>query len=245
MVEAAVILVAGVGSRLRPITDTRPKALAPVGDETILGRAVRLLLDFGVSRLVLATGYREDAVRAALAGLAAQVDVRFCPNPRYDTTQNSVSLALCREAVGDQSFFKLDGDVVFDLELLERIAAPRAELAVGVDSGRKLDAEAMKVVVEGRTIRRFGKGVPLTESHGESIGIERIASSASKKLFDALDERVAAGVTNLYYEDVYSELIAEGRLVAEVADVSGLRWTEVDTFEDLETARRLFSTSGA
>src|SRR5688572_32745125 len=53
------------------------------------------------------------------SGLAAQVDVRFCPNPRYDTTQNSVSLALCREAVGDQSFFKLDGDVVFDLERSE------------------------------------------------------------------------------------------------------------------------------
>jgi choline kinase len=243
MVEAAVILVAGVGSRLRPITDTRPKALAPVGDETILGRAVRQLLDFGVSRLILATGYREDAVRAALGGLAAEVS--YCPNLRYATTQNSVSLALCREAVGERSFFKLDGDVVFDLELLERIAAPQAELAVGVDASRKLDAEAMKVVVDGRTIRRFGKGVPLAESHGESIGIERIAASASKKLFDALDERVAAGITNLYYEDVYSELIAEGRLVAEVADVSGLRWTEVDTFEDLETARRLFAAPTA
>src|SRR5687768_10762038 len=159
MVEAAVILVAGVGSRLRPITDTRPKALAPVGDETILGRAVRLLLEFGVSRLVLATGYREDAVRAALGGLAAEVS--YCSNPRYDSTQNSVSLALCREAVGERSFFKLDGDVVFDLELLERIAAPGAELAAGVDSSRKLDAEAMKVIVEGNVIRRFGKNVPL------------------------------------------------------------------------------------
>ena len=73
MVEAAVILVAGIGSRLRPITDTRPKALAPVGDETILGRAARLLLDFGISRLILATGYREDAVRAAVVGLPCEV----------------------------------------------------------------------------------------------------------------------------------------------------------------------------
>jgi choline kinase len=243
MVEAAVILVAGVGSRLRPITDSRPKALAPVGDETILGRAVRLLLEFGVSRLVLATGYREDAVRAALGGLAAEVS--YCPNPRYDTTQNSVSLALCREALGERSFFKLDGDVVFDLEVLERIAAPRAELSAGVDSSRKLDAEAMKVVVEGNVIRRFGKDVPLAESHGESIGIERIDASACKKLFDALEEPIAAGVTNLYYEDVYSQLIGQGQLACEVADVSGLRWTEVDTFEDLETARRLFGSRSA
>ncbi len=238
MVEAAVILVAGIGSRLRPITDTRPKALAPVGDETILGRAVRLLLEFGVSRLILATGYREDAVRAALADL--QSEVLYCPNPRYDSTQNSVSLALCREAVGARSFFKLDGDVVFDLELLTRIAAPSAELSAGVDSSRKLDEEAMKVVVEGSTIRRFGKAVPLAQSHGESIGIERIASSAAAKLFDALDERISAGVTDLYYEDVYSQMIERGELAAAAADVSGLRWTEVDTFEDLETARQLF-----
>ncbi|HVY28540.1 MAG TPA: phosphocholine cytidylyltransferase family protein [Polyangiaceae bacterium] len=243
MVEAAVILVAGIGSRLRPITDAVPKALAPVGDETILGRAVRLLLDFGISRLILATGYREDAVRASLAGLAA--DVVYCPNPRYDTTQNSVSLALCSEAVGGRSFFKLDGDVVFDAELLQRIAAPRAELVAGVDSSRKLDAEAMKVVVEGSSIRRFGKDVPLAQSHGESIGIERIDASASSKVFSAIDERVRAGVTNLYYEDVYSQMIGRGQLSAEVADVSGLRWTEVDTFEDLDTARRLFSPPSA
>lgn len=240
MVEAAVILVAGVGSRLRPITDTRPKALAPVGEETILGRAVRLLLDFGISRLILATGYREDAVRASLASLANEVV--FCPNPRYDSTQNSVSLLLCREAVGGRSFFKLDGDVVFDAELLERIAAPRCELSAGVDSSRKLDAEAMKVVVEQGAIRRFGKGVPLAESHGESIGIERLHASASETVFAALQERVDAGVTNLYYEDVYSQLIEQGRLAAEAADVSGLRWTEVDTFEDLETARKLFAS---
>jgi choline kinase len=240
MVEAAVILVAGIGSRLRPITDTRPKALAPVGSETILGRAVRLLLDFGISRLILATGYREDAVRESLAGLASEVI--YCPNPRYDSTQNSVSLALCRDAVAGRSFFKLDGDVVFDAELLQRIAAPRAELAVGVDASRKLDAEAMKVVVDGKRITRFGKGVPLAESHGESIGIERIDGAASGKLFSALEARVAAGVTQLYYEDVYSEMIGRGELEAEVADVSGLRWTEVDTFEDLETARQLFAS---
>lgn len=243
MVEAAVILVAGIGSRLRPITDTRPKALAPVGDETILGRAVRLLLDFGISRLILATGYREDAVRAALADL--QSEVIYCPNPRYDSTQNSVSLALCKDAVGGRSFFKLDGDVVFDPELLTRIAAPSAELSAGIDSSRKLDEEAMKVVVEGNKILRFGKGVPLAESFGESIGIERIATSASNELFAQLEQRVASGITNLYYEDVYSEMIERGQLAAEVADVSGLRWTEVDTFEDLEAARRLFTLPGA
>jgi choline kinase len=165
MVEAAVILVAGIGSRLRPITDTRPKALAPVGDETILGRGVRLLLEFGISRLILATGYREDAVKAAVAGLPCEVVL--CPNPRYDTTQNSVSLALCRDAVGGRSFFKLDGDVVFDPEILERIAAPVAELAVGIDSSRNHRHRAhrgsrLESAVHGaRRARRSGGDEPL------------------------------------------------------------------------------------
>jgi len=240
MVEAAVILVAGVGSRLRPITDKVPKALAPIGDETILGRAVRLLLDFGVRRLILATGYREDAVRAALSTLSSEVV--YCPNPQYDSTQNSVSLALCRDAVGGRSFFKLDGDVVFEAEVLSRIAGPSSELVAGVDTSRKLDAEAMKVITEGQLIRRFGKDVAIEQSHGESIGIERIRSSASNRLFAALDDFRARGVTSVYYEDVYSRLIEQGQLVAEAADVAGLRWTEVDTLDDLESARRLFAS---
>ena len=135
--RCAGILVAGVGSRLRPLTDDRPKALVEVRGETILHRAVRLLIQYGITRLVLATGYREDAVRSALEGTEAELV--FCPNPRFDSTQNSVSLARCAEAVGERSFFKLDGDVIFQPELLPRLDASGAELAVGVDGGRMLD----------------------------------------------------------------------------------------------------------
>lgn len=236
---AAVILVAGVGSRLRPLTDDRPKALVDLGGETILGRAVRILADYGVRKVVLATGYREDAVRAALQD--APVTVEYCRNPEYDRTQNSVSLALCRSAIGSDAFFKLDGDVVFQRQVLERLDASSSELAVAVDAGRTLDAEAMKVIVAGSglEISAFGKGIPLIESAGESIGIERLASPAAAVLFDAMDEAIARGETGLYYEDFYSRLIAASRLRAEVVPVRDLPWTEVDDYADLEKARAL------
>jgi choline kinase len=233
----AVILVAGIGSRLRPITDDRPKALVDLGGETILGRTVRLLSSYGVRNVVLATGYREDAVRAAMQG--APLAVQYCRNPEFDRTQNSVSLALCRAAIGADAFFKLDGDVVFQRQVLERLDESSAELAVAVDAGRMLDAEAMKVCVSGVNIDAFGKGIELTKSAGESIGIERIAARASATLFDALDTAISAGETNLYYEDVYSRLIAAGRLRAEAVSVRDLPWTEVDDFADLERARQL------
>ncbi|MEP7050616.1 MAG: phosphocholine cytidylyltransferase family protein [Pseudomonadota bacterium] len=234
---AAVILVAGVGSRLRPITDDRPKALVDLGGETILGRAVRLLASYGVRKIILATGYREDAVKAAMH--SAPVAVEYCTNPEFDRTQNSVSLALCRAAVGSDAFFKLDGDVVFQRQVLERLDESSAPLSVAVDAGRMLDAEAMKVTVAGSNILAFGKGIELAESSGESIGIERIAGSHSATLFDALERTIGRGETGLYYEDVYSQLIAAGVIRAEAVAVRDLPWTEVDDFTDLERAREM------
>lgn len=235
--KVAVVLVAGVGSRLRPITDDRPKALVDLEGETILSRTVRLLVSYGVRKIVLATGYREDAVRTAMQGVPAQVE--YCFNPDFDRTQNSVSLALCRNAVGSDDFFKLDGDVVFQRQVLERLDACQAELAVAVDRARMLDAEAMKVRASDTRISAFGKGIPLDESAGESIGIERIRGAAGRVLFDALERVIGSGQTGLYYEDVYSELIADDQLRAEAVPVQDLPWTEVDDFTDLGRARAM------
>jgi choline kinase len=240
--KSAVILVAGIGSRLRPITDDRPKALVDLGGETILGRTVRLLAGYGVQKIVLATGYCEDAVRAAMHG--APLAVEYCRNPEFDRTQNSVSMALCRKALGSANFFKLDGDVVFQRQVLERLDASPSALAVAVDAGRTLDAEAMKVTVSGLTISAFGKDISLAESAGESIGIERILSKASRTVFDALDSAITGGETGLYYEDVYSRLIAQGKLWAEAVHVGDLPWTEIDDFADLERARDLVRAEG-
>ncbi len=236
----AVILVAGIGSRLRPITDDRPKALVDLAGETILARTVRLLTSYGVRKVVLATGYREDAVRAAMQG--APVVVEYCQNPEFDRTQNSVSLALCRDAVGPDAFFKLDGDVVFQRQVLDRLDASSAELAVAVDTGRMLDAEAMKVTLsrpDASQISAFGKDIELAQSAGESIGIERVSSRFSPLLFAALAAAIDGGETGLYYEDVYSRLIAARSLHAEAVAVADLAWTEVDDFSDLERAREL------
>lgn len=234
----AVILVAGVGSRLRPLTGDRPKALVDVGGETILGRAVRLLAERGVERVLLATGYREDAVREAMR--SAPVAVDCFRNARYETTQNAVSLAVCGAGARGEAFFKLDGDVVFAPAVLERLDAVSAGLAVAVDCGRRLDAEAMKVRLEGARIAAFGKAIRVEDAAGESIGIERVSAGASRALFDALDAAIAEGRDQLYYEDVYSELIGRAALDAEAVDVSDLGWTEVDDHDDLRRARELF-----
>jgi choline kinase len=233
--DAAVILAAGVGSRLRPLTLDRPKALVDVGGESILARAIRLLRAAGVDDLVVATGYREDAIQKELSRLS--VRATLCPNPDYESTQNSVSLALCRDSLRGKSFFKLDGDVVFQPEVLERLALSDAELDVAVDSRRALDEEAMKVSAKGGQILCFGKGIAIRDAYAETIGIERLDASAGERVLTSITERVAAGIRDRYYEDFYSRLVEAGELRATAVEVGDLPWSEVDTFEDLERAR--------
>lgn len=230
----AVILVAGVGSRLRSRSGDVPKCLVEVAGRTILDRAIDALVGHGISRIVLATGHRADLIRAATRH--APVPVDLCPNARYASTQNSVSLALCRDAVADRAFFKLDGDLVFDPAVLARLDGSPAPLAVAVHRGAGIDEEAMKVRLDGAgRIVDFGKRIALADAGGESIGIERISAGASRSVFDALVKAGEEGRHDLYYEDVYASLVRTG-LDARAADVTDLRWAEIDTPDDLDRA---------
>lgn len=207
-----------------------------VGGETILNRAIRLLIAHGVQEIVLATGYREDQIRAAVRFLDARIS--YFRNEAYESTQNSVSLGLCRAALRGKSFFKLDGDVVFQPDVLTRLSASRADLAVAVDSRRALDAEAMKVRAERGVITAFGKEIPLGTAHAETIGIERLTSTGGDRVLSRIGQAIAAGSRDQYYEHFYSELVADASLAAEAIEVGDLPWSEVDTLEDLERARR-------
>jgi choline kinase len=235
VIEQAVLLCAGAATRLRPLTDDRPKCLLEVGRETILARAARLLLDAGVGELVIATGYRQEDVRAAMARFSGKVT--FCHNDAFARTQNAVSLQRCADVVAGRSFVKLDGDVLFDRTVLERLLADDAPLSVAVERRDDLGEEEMKVVCDGSDIRAFGKKLDPRRCAGESIGIEKLDGAASRTLFRALEQAVDAGRSDLYYEDVYSELIALG-MRARAVDVTDLSWIEVDTAEDLARARR-------
>jgi choline kinase len=232
-----IVLAAGVGSRLRPLTNDRPKCLVSLGRETILARAVRVLGECGVGRLVVATGYRARAVRSALRN--SPMPVTFVDNPDYENTQNLVSLSRALQTVTPgERLVKLDGDVVFAQDLLAGLLARAAPGLVAVDCSAPPDAEAMKVASAQGRVRRFGKTLAPRDAAGESIGIEAFAPEAVRALTQASARLVAAGRTDAYYEDMYNEVLDQVEMLA--VEVAPQGWIEVDDPSDLARARERF-----
>ena len=187
-IETAVILVAGVGSRLRPITDDRPKALVDIGGETILGARLPAALGRGHAG---ASSWPRAIVRTASDSAVQALDGEFvfCRNADYASTQNSVSLALCAHALEGRAFLKLDGDVVFEPAVIERLlaAADTAELAVLVDSqrarGRGSDEDSERWLAHHSSSAR---ALAIEQSQAETIGIEWLSAQAGQRVLAAI-----------------------------------------------------------
>lgn len=245
----AVILAAGVASRLRPLTDDKPKCLLEVGGRTLLQRAVDALTTAGIDELVVVTGYRGEMIRRFLnehynlmplsfLPSEGRLTVHFVDNPDYATTNNIYSLWLTRPYVNGQDFLLLDSDILFDSAVVEKVL--QADGTVLALNRHELGEEEIKVIVdeEGKVVQ-LSKTCPIEKAIGESIGIEKITADYSLALFDELKLMInGEKLSNVFYELAFERLIPKGHRFG-VVDTTEHFSMELDTPEDFETARQL------
>ena len=233
----AVILAAGCATRLRPHSDDTPKTLLSVGGVPILRRTLTSLLRCGFDQFVIGTGYLEHMIPQAVAswGLSG-LDITYVSNPDFRTTNNAYSLLLTREHVENDGFILLDGDVVFDSEVIEELV-DRGPDCLAVRSVGEIGLEEVKVTADNYDrVLAIGKHVPVRSAMGESVGIELFSAASSKRLFNALHERVRVqGLINEYYEASFQQIIDDGSTLYGV-DIGSMYATEIDTIDDLLAA---------
>jgi choline kinase len=232
----AVILAAGCATRLRPYSDDTPKTLLPVGGVPILRRTITSLMRCGFDQFVIGTGYLEHMVRDRVAAWFPGLDVTFVSNKDFRTTNNAYSLALCAPHVAEDTFILLDGDVVFDVEVVEELVS-RGPDCLAVRSVGQIGLEEVKVMadVEDRVLQ-IGKHVPVRAAMGESVGIELFSAASSRRLFGVLADRVfGQGMHHEWYEAAFQQLIDHGTALYGV-DIGSMYATEIDTIEDLMAA---------
>jgi choline kinase len=240
-----LVLAAGAGRRLRPYTDTLPKALVPVdGETTILDIALGNLAEVGLTDVTVVVGYRAEAVASRQAALEERHGVRLTlvHNDKAEEWNNCYSLWLARDHFARGALL-VNGDTVHPVGIERTLLAARehegaAGILLALDDQKSLAEEEMKVVVDGAgRMRRITKLMDPADATGEYIGATLIDASAAEALATAL-EATWQRDPDLYYEDGYQSLVDTGGDVG-VAPIGAVSWVEVDNHDDLAKAREI------
>ena len=235
----AVILAAGVASRLKPLTDNTPKCLLKIGKKNILERTIDNLIQNDIKDIIIVTGFLEKQITEFVSSNYPQLNVQFLNNEKYDSTNNIYSLWMTKELVMNDDMLLMDSDILFDHKIIELLLTSGYDNCLAIRSDHELSDEEIKVTVdENRAIKKINKVVDPKIAIGESIGIEKFSTEYLKALFDILDDKILQrGEVNQWYEAAFEESIEAGSKIYAV-DVNGLKCMELDTVEDIESARK-------
>ena len=237
-----MVLAAGAGRRLRPYTDTLPKALVPVdGETTILDIALRNLAEVGLRDVVVIVGYKAQAVHDLKAALEDRhgVSLTLVHNDKAEEWNNAYSLWCARDHFARGALL-VNGDTVHpaDVERTLLDAPATSDILLAIDNVKKLADEEMKTIFdESGRLTRITKLMDPAEAHGEYIGATVIEAAAAAGLADALRATWERD-PNLYYEDGYQEYADRGGLITGVP-IGAVEWVEVDNHDDLARAREI------
>ena len=236
----AIILAAGIGSRISPLTDNCPKSLLKIYDKTILEMMISHIQDCHINEIVFVTGYLEEQIKEYVNINFPDLKAYFVTNEKYAETNTGFSLLLAKDFVENSDFIKFDADVVFDKEILKKLIECPYENALCIDKNIHLNAEEIKVIIDDKNkILKASKTVDPQKAIGESIGIEKIGKNTAKLLFQELEEMMKDKKNHQeYYEVAYERLIKKGESF-HALDIIGLVWVEIDTKEDFEWAKNI------
>jgi len=237
-VTTALLLAAGLGSRLHPLTQNMPKCLTVVNGVPILEKLVSCLDQHGFKSLVVVTGHLENCIQDFLGTQVGGITIDYVYSPLYATTNNIYSLWMAREIIREP-FLLIESDLVFDMSLLDDMLYPN-----------RIAIARMQPWMNGTTVTvdRFqevkafwiGTDGPSDEIMYKTVNIYSFSLSSWHQIKERLDQHISAGRVNDYYETVFEEMVADGSLSLQTVSFDGKPWYEIDTIEDLAKAEEIF-----
>ena len=236
-----MVLAAGAGRRLRPYTDTLPKALVPVDDETtILDLTLSNFSKVGLKDVAVIVGYKSQAVEDRKKDLESRhgVNLELIFNDKAEEWNNAYSL-WCARDLFSQGFLLANGDTVHPVGVQETLLANRGPaILLAVDTVKKLAEEEMKLTIDcAGNLAKITKLMDPQSAFGEYIGLTLVEPEAAKKLTAALETTWKLN-PDLYYEDGYQEYVDRGGVI-NLQPIGEVSWVEVDNHDDLAKARSI------
>jgi choline kinase len=236
-----MVLAAGAGRRLRPYTDTLPKALVPVDDETtILDLTLSNFSKVGLKDVAVIVGYKSEVVEDRKKDLESRhgVNLELIFNDKAEEWNNAYSL-WCARDLFSQGFLLANGDTVHPVGVQETLLANRGPaILLAVDTVKKLAEEEMKLTIDcAGNLAKITKLMDPQSAFGEYIGLTLVEPEAADKLTSALEATWKLN-PDLYYEDGYQEYVDRGGVI-NLQPIGEVSWVEVDNHDDLAKARSI------
>ena len=233
----ALILAAGFGSRLAPLTDSIPKSLVPVNGKPILFKQIENLYESGITDITVISGYRANMLEAAVHDRFR--DVNIIESVDYRTTNNMYSAWLARETMAGEPFLMMNADVFFDASVIEALLAFDAPDAIVTDIGFYLE-ESMKVIEDGTgRLIHISKQIAPEEALGASIDVYKFSAEGGAAFFRKCAEYIEEKKELKLWSEVALDAILS-EVVFRACPLKG-RWFEIDNHDDLAAAERIFA----
>jgi len=242
----AIILAAGKGERLMPLTSDTPKSLLELDNGTTLLESQLITINkTAVDKVVIVTGYLTEKIESKVQRYSMEynIDIQIIYNPFFDISNNLLSLWQARHEM-ESDFIIINGDDIFnDSVLFGLLEHDKNELiTMVIDRKETYDEDDMKLIVENGRILEVSKKIPLNEANAESIGMIRVTGEAKGIMVDTM-ERMVRNKKNMqvFYLAMIQELINQG-IVVGYHEISSKDWAEIDFHPDLEDIRKKIST---
>ena len=240
----AVILAAGMGSRLRPLTYTTPKCLIRVNGKPILQNALEHLSFNGITAAVIVIGHLGKKVRDFIGDEFHNVGLTYVENKNFRITNNIYSLWLAKEYLNDDIIL-LEDDIFFEHAVLERLCNHNYPNVIVTDlyhsfmDGTGINVEnniVTEIVLKENDSRKATCSPSL-----KTVNIYKFSRQFMEAhMIRSLDEAIAEGHHDVFYEFALSKIVKSRTVRLVVLQIAGLKWFEIDKPEDLREAERLF-----
>ncbi len=230
-----IILVAGQGKNLQPLTLSYPKTLYKLdGDTTVLQRLVRSIRKYDKeAEIVIVAGFMYKHIQKELE----DDNVQFIHNPFYEVTSSMGSLWFAKEYLQRENVTIINGDIVMSDYLMNNVICTHTDMPCILLDSTKNYGNKYNVQVQGDKVCVMSKN--LTNFLGNYASVTKLDAVSSRFVLEQLTLMVNEGMYNLFYEDALVQMIFDKNFELYYKDIKDYQWTEIDCVDDLLKARQI------
>ena len=232
----AIILAAGIGSRLNKITENIPKCMVEVNNIKIIDNQINNILSSGIKKIIIVGGYKYDMLSNYLYKKYPNNNIIIINNEQYEITNNMYSFFLTKKITKFKNIILMNGDVFFDKKILQNLIKNKNKNLICVDK-ENFNDENMKVVVKNDKIVKISKDIDKNEWNGTSIDLYKFSILTKSKLYKIIDKYLKNNQKKLWTEIAINDLFKHKRIKPMYINE---KWFEIDNENDLESAGYYF-----